>query len=207
MVAKLLVITGSIDGLPPMWCQAFTWIIVGYMSIWPLWTNFSKITIKQQTFSLNDKLENVVSKMLAILSRHQSVKLLTTSFILWSRRGALWSLTEKHHHWSDHICCHKNNSIIHYLVCTINHYTSLCRQQSHLCHQPLNLQRHVIFHLMVWLQSQHGCISASILKCGMELLINPYTSAGRPLKFGNGWLILSHTLLSMWLFIIYWNYS
>ena len=35
----------------------------------------------------------------------------------------------------------------------------------------------------------------------MQLLIHSQTSAAEPLKFGNGYLISAHTLLSMWLLI------
>ena len=36
-----------------------------------------------------------------------------------------------------------------------------------------------------------------LAKCGVKLLIRPQTSTVAPLKFGNGWIILSHTPLSM----------
>ena len=36
----------------------------------------------------------------------------------------------------------------------------------------------------------------------MELLIHSQTSVVQPLKFGNGWVISSHTLLGMWLLIL-----
>ena len=39
----------------------------------------------------------------------------------------------------------------------------------------------------------------SIIKCGMKLLIQSQTSTVQPLKFGNGWVILSYTLLGIYL--------
>ena len=41
----------------------------------------------------------------------------------------------------------------------------------------------------------------SFIKCGLKLLIHSQTSTIAPLKFGNGKVISSHTLLGMWLFI------
>ena len=41
----------------------------------------------------------------------------------------------------------------------------------------------------------------SIIKCGMKLLIHSQNSTVQQLKFGNGSVISSHTLLSMWLSI------
>ena len=39
------------------------------------------------------------------------------------------------------------------------------------------------------------------IKCGMKLIISSQTSTTRPLRSGNGHVILSHTLLRMWLLI------
>ena len=36
---------------------------------------------------------------------------------------------------------------------------------------------------------------------GMKLLIHSYTLTVQPLKFGNGLVISSHTLLNMWLLV------
>ena len=41
----------------------------------------------------------------------------------------------------------------------------------------------------------------SFIKCGLKLIIHSQTSTIAPLKFGNGKVISSHTLLGMWLFI------
>ena len=38
-------------------------------------------------------------------------------------------------------------------------------------------------------------------KCGMGLFIHSQTSTMQPLKFGNGEVISSHTVLDMWLLI------
>ena len=37
--------------------------------------------------------------------------------------------------------------------------------------------------------------------CMMELLIHSQTSTAEPLKFGNGYVISSHTLQGLWLII------
>ena len=47
-----LTIIGSDNGLLPGRRQAITWTNVGILLIGPLWTNFSEISIKIQTFSL-----------------------------------------------------------------------------------------------------------------------------------------------------------
>ena len=47
-------------------------------------------------------------------------------------------------------------------------------------------------------KSKHGYLITSIIKCEMKLLINSQTSTVQPLKFGNGYVISSHTLLGMW---------
>ena len=44
-------------------------------------------------------------------------------------------------------------------------------------------------------------MNTSIIKCEMKLLIHSQTSTVQPLKFGNGQVISSHTLLGMWLLI------
>ena len=48
--------------------------------------------------------------------------------------------------------------------------------------------------------AQVTCAHA-IIKCGMKLLIHSKTSTVQPLKFRNGQVISSHTLLEKWLFI------
>ena len=42
---------------------------------------------------------------------------------------------------------------------------------------------------------------ASIIKCGMELLIHSQASTVQLLKFENGYVILYHAFLGMWLLI------
>ena len=42
---------GSDNGLSPIWCQAIIWTNVRVLSIGPMGTNFSEISIKIQTFS------------------------------------------------------------------------------------------------------------------------------------------------------------
>ena len=45
---------------------------------------------------------------------------------------------------------------------------------------------------------------AYVIKCGMKLLIHSQTSTVAALKFRSESVILSHTLLRMWLFIHVW---
>ena len=49
-ISKLTII-GSDDGLLPGRYQAISWTNAGILWIGPLWTNFSEIPIKMQTFS------------------------------------------------------------------------------------------------------------------------------------------------------------
>ena len=46
-----------------------------------------------------------------------------------------------------------------------------------------------------------------IIKCGGKLLIHSQTSTVQPLKFGNGLVISSHTLLGMWLLFLSYDVS
>ena len=46
---------------------------------------------------------------------------------------------------------------------------------------------------------QHGLVVAPNMKCVMKLLLHSQTSTVQPLKFGNGEVVPSHTLLDMWL--------
>ena len=38
-------------------------------------------------------------------------------------------------------------------------------------------------------------------ECGVELLIHSQTSTVQPLKYGDGYVILSHNILGIWLII------
>ena len=51
-------------------------------------------------------------------------------------------------------------------------------------------------HINPW---GHGKIITIIIQFGMELLIQSHISTEQPLKFENGWVIFSHTILGMWL--------
>ena len=44
-------------------------------------------------------------------------------------------------------------------------------------------------------------VNFKVIKCEMKLLIQSQTSTVKPLKFVNGPVISSHTLLDMWLLI------
>ena len=50
-ISKLIII-GSDNGLSPGWCQAIIWTNAGILSIGPLRTNFSEISIEIHIFSL-----------------------------------------------------------------------------------------------------------------------------------------------------------
>ena len=58
-----------------------------------------------------------------------------------------------------------------------------------------------LFTNVVQFKSHHGKVITHIIKCGMKLLVQTQTSTVQRLKFGNGYLISSDTLLDMWLFI------
>ena len=64
------------------WRQAILWTNAGILFIGPLGTNSSEILIDIDTFSLKNSIENVVCKMVAILSRLQCVKADVLNFIL-----------------------------------------------------------------------------------------------------------------------------
>ena len=57
------------------------------------------------------------------------------------------------------------------------------------------------FTNVVELRSQHWWIITSTIECGMKLHTHSQTSTVWPLKFGNGYVISSHTLQGMCLFI------
>ena len=74
-VGKLTII-GSDNGLSPERREAVIWTNAGILLIGPLGTNFSEILIAIQTFSFKkiNAFENIVCKMVSILSRPQCVK-------------------------------------------------------------------------------------------------------------------------------------
>ena len=51
------------------------------------------------------------------------------------------------------------------------------------------------------LKSQYGLVVIRSIMCGMKLIIYSETATVAPLKFGNGIVISTHTLLGMWLLI------
>ena len=67
-------------------------------------------------------------------------------------------------------------------------------------YQPGKAMGHL---LLTWINFKPSMdkVITSIIKCGIKLLIHSQTSTVQPLKFGNGKVISSHTLLCMWLLI------
>ena len=57
----------------------------------------------------------------------------------------------------------------------------------------MKLKPGVHFTNMDYLYCQHGWVITCPIKCGMKLLIHSQTSMVQPLKFGNGYVISSHT--------------
>ena len=71
---QVVVATNISNGLPQLRRQAITWNNAGLLSIGPLGTHFSEIRIKiKAKLILENAAENVVCKMMAILSRGRRV--------------------------------------------------------------------------------------------------------------------------------------
>ena len=60
---------------------------------------------------------------------------------------------------------------------------------------------HITHHDIKCISTQHRWLITFIIKCVTKLHIHSQTSTVQPLKFGNGWVIASRTLLGMWLLI------
>ena len=98
------------------------------------------------------------------------------------------------------------NAIICYQLITLNDYQRFVSPSQlvlqfwiKFCHPlplplPLSQSPGALFNNMNWLYPEYGEVITCPVRCGVKWFINSQTSSVQPSKFGNGWIISSHTV-------------
>ena len=130
--------------------------------------------------------------------------------IVYYNKNGIWSLHKKYKQNRESVTDRVENGIFNTLPilkcnwkCDLNPHLSLpFREVKNIAisvhwmnafRDPFYL--HVLTLIPAWISI------ASILKCGMKSFTHSQTSTVALLKFGNGYIVSSHTLLCMWLLL------